>query len=82
MASQRGPLYAAQDHFRVDRDPTTIADWPKFDPNSDHVPSLGQKIGSFPMNQNVRVLDKIMARILSGEQSHRNSPEAGRPSPE
>ena len=49
-----------------------LPQWPKFDPNSDHVFSLGQKIGPIPMNQNVRVLDKIMAQVLSDEQSHLN----------
>jgi para-nitrobenzyl esterase len=49
-----------------------LPQWPKFDPNSDYVFSLGQKIGPIPMNQNLRVLDKIMAQILSEEQSHRN----------
>lgn len=46
--------------------------WPTFDTGSDYVLSLGQKNGPIPMNQNLRVLDKIVAQILSGEQSHRN----------
>jgi para-nitrobenzyl esterase len=50
--------------------------WPVFDPGSDRVFSLGQTIGPIQMNRNLRVnlrvLDKIMARNLSEEQSHRN----------
>ena len=38
--------------------------WPTFDPGSDYVFSLGQKIGPVPMNQNLRVMDKIMAADL------------------
>jgi para-nitrobenzyl esterase len=61
-------------NFAMTGDPTSpgLPKWPTFDPGSDYVFSLGQQIGPVPMNQNLRVLDKIMAQILSEEQPHRN----------
>jgi para-nitrobenzyl esterase len=49
-----------------------LPNWPAFDQNSDSVFSLGQKIGPVPMNQNLRVLDKIMTQIWSDQRSHGN----------
>jgi para-nitrobenzyl esterase len=61
-------------NFAKTGDPNSpgLPTWPRFEPGSDYVWSLGQKIGPIPMNQNLRVLDRIMAQILSEEQSHRN----------
>jgi len=61
-------------NFAMTGDPNSpgLPQWTSFDLSSDHVFSLGQRIGPMPMNQNLRVLDKIMAQILSDEQSHRN----------
>ena len=49
-----------------------LAEWPAFDPGSDYIFSLGQKIAPMPMNQNLRVLDEIMAQILSEQRPHPN----------
>jgi para-nitrobenzyl esterase len=67
-------LRAYWSNFAMTGDPNSsgLPKWQTFDPGSDRVFSLGQTIGPIPMNKNLRVLDKIMARILSDEQSHRN----------
>lgn len=61
-------------NFAKTGDPNSpgLPQWTVFNPTSDHVFSLGQKIGLIPMNQNLRVLDKIMAQVLADEQSRRN----------
>jgi para-nitrobenzyl esterase len=61
-------------NFVMTGDPNSpgLPKWPTFDPGSESVFSLGQKIGPVPMNQNLRVMDKIMTEVLSEEQVHRN----------
>lgn len=61
-------------NFAKTGDPNSagLPEWPLFDSASDSVFSLGQTIGPLPMNQNLRVMDKIMGEVLSEEQHHRN----------
>src|SRR5579863_1082094 len=61
-------------NFVMTGDPNSpgLPKWPTFDPGSESVFSLGQKIGPVPMNPDLRVMDKIMARVLSEVRFHRN----------
>jgi para-nitrobenzyl esterase len=67
-------LRAYWSNFAITGDPNSpgLQKWSTFDPGSDFVFSLGQKIGAIPMNQKLRVIDKIMAQVLSVALSHRN----------
>ena len=67
-------LRAYWSNFAITGDPNSpgLKKWSTFDPGSDFVFSLGQKIGAIPMNQKLRVIDKIMAQVLSVALSHRN----------
>jgi para-nitrobenzyl esterase len=61
-------------NFAMKGDPNSpgLPEWRPFDAVSDYVFSLGQNIGPVPMNQNLRVMDKIMAEVLLKEQAHQN----------